>query len=97
MENEKFQKYTAKRNELLKKYKNEKIKAIFSTLGIGVAAIAVFWVLYALSIFNVAVTLVLTAVFVMITVIFTRIRVVTINHTRDEKLRLFEDNDPTFY
>ena len=97
MEQDKFEQYNLKRNELLKKYKAEKIRQVLKTLGIFALAIVIAWVLHFLKIFNIAVSLVLTAVFVMMGVIFARIRAVTVDHTRDEKLRLFEDSDPTFY
>ena len=97
MNEEKFAKYNAKREELIAKYKKQKVKAVIITMLIGIGLVGVCWGLFFLDIFNEAVTLVLTAVFVMITIILTRMRAVTIDHIRDEKLRLFEDNDPTFY
>ncbi len=97
MNNEEFAKYNQKRNELLRKYKIEKLKAVFLIFAIGLLELAITWGLFAVKFINIAVALVLTAVLVMLTVILARIRAVTVNHTRDEKLRLFEDSDPTFY
>ena len=96
MNDERFNEYNLKRNELIKKYKMQKIKNIFLVLGIGAAIVALIITLFLLTLINEAVAIVLSAVVVMITIIFTRIRVVTINHIRDEKLRLFEEDDPTF-
>ena len=90
-------KYNEKRKEILSEYRNKKIKSVFLTLLVGTLAIATVWILFFVHLFNIAVTLVLTAVFVMISVIFARIKVVTVNHVRDERLRLFEDSDPKFY
>ena len=97
MESEKFEKYNAKRKEILIKYKKQKFKSVFLTLSLGAVAIALTWILHMVSFINVAVALVLTAVFVMMSVIFARMRAVTVNHVRDKELQLFEDNDPTFY
>ena len=97
MNEEKFAKYNEKREELISKYKKQKLKTFAIIMLVGIGLIGLCWGLFFLDFFNEAVTLVLTAVFVMITIIFARIRIVTIDHIRDEKLRLFEDNDPTFY
>lgn len=97
MDDEKMSKYNEKRKEILSEYRNKKIKSVFLTLLVGTLAIATVWILFFVHLFNIAVTLVLTAVFVMISVIFARIKVVTVNHVRDERLRLFEDSDPKFY
>lgn len=97
MDDSRFEKYNAKRKEIIKQYNSKKLKEVLLTMVTGAAVVALAWILCVVSFINIAVCLVLTAVAVMITVIFARIRVVTVNHIRDEKLRLFEDDDPTFY
>ena len=95
MNDRNFEKYNTKRNEIIAKYKKQKLTNVFSVLGIGAALILIVFLLK--DILNIAVTLVLIAVIAMITIIFARIRYVSVNYVMEQKLRDFENEDPTFY
>lgn len=95
MNDKNFEKYNTKRNEIIAKYKKQKLTNVFSVLGIGAALILIVFLLR--DILNIAVTLVLIAVIAMITIIFARIRYVSVNYVMEQKLRDFENEDPTFY
>ena len=91
MDNKILEKYTSKRNDLIKRYKSKKLKNIFCILGIALLVIA-FDVVLSFVIDNIAVTLVIGAMVVMFSIIYMRIRVVTINHAMQQKLQQFEQD-----
>lgn len=97
MNNEALEKYNKRRSELISQYKKNKLKAVLLVLGIGAAALAAVILMGVIKLFNIAVVLVLCAVIVMATVIIARMRAVVINHTAEEKLLQFENEDPAYY
>lgn len=95
MENDRFEMYNAKRNQIISQYKKKKRINVLAVLLIGLLLLAIVVALK--DILNIAVTLVLSAMIIMVTVIFARIRAVTINHTMDSRLKLYEQEEPEFH
>ena len=89
MKSEKLEKYNQKRQSLIAAYRKKKLINLLAILLVTVALLQ--------DVLNIAVTLVLGAMIVMITVIFARIRAVTINHTLQSQLRLYEQEEPDFH
>ncbi len=90
MENTQYEKYNDERNKLIKEFRTRKIKNIVIILVAMVVVLALIVVL-GIAINNVAVALVLGAIVLIFSIIFLRIRVVTINHSMQNRLRYFED------
>ena len=91
MDDRTYQKYTEKREKLIKNYKSKKIKNAACILGIACVCIALD-ICFASLINNIAVTLVIGAMLVMFSIIYLRIRLVTINHAMQQKLQQFEQD-----
>lgn len=95
MNNEELSKYNEGRKKIIKEYRNKKLLNVTIIFAVAAILITLIWLLsFTL---NIAVTLVLTAMVIMITVIFARIRVVTLNHTAQTRLRFYEQNEPVFH
>ena len=90
MNNNQYDKYNDERNKIIKEFKSRKAKNIITIIAITAAVLALI-VLLGIVIHNVAVALVIGAIVVIFSVIFLRMRVVTINHSMQNKLRFFED------
>ncbi len=90
MNNNQYEKYNEERNKLLKEFKAQKTKNIVVILAVTLVVLALIVVL-GIVIKNVAVALVVGAIVVIFSVIFLRMRVVTINHSMQNRLRFFED------
>lgn len=95
MKSEKLEKYNQKRQSLIAAYRKKKLINLLAIFGAG--AVLLVTVAFLQDVLNIAVTLVLGAMIVMITVIFARIRAVTINHTLQSQLRLYEQEEPDFH
>lgn len=95
MKSEKLEKYNQKRRELIALYRKKKRINLLAIFGAGAALLVTVVLLQ--GVLNIAVTLVLSAMIIMITVIFARIRTVTINHTLQSQLRLYEQEEPDFH
>lgn len=94
MNNDELKKYNEGRQKIIKEYRKKKLINVTLIFTAAIAAIALIWLLFSR---NIAVTLVLTAMTVMITIIFARIRIVTLNHTAQTRLRFHEQNEPIFH
>lgn len=92
MDPKRYEEYQQKRKSLIKKYRAEKRKRVLLVLGVGAAAAAVILSVGGLWLKNIPVTAVLTLITVLFTVIYMRIQAVTVNHTLQQKLLLFEEN-----
>ena len=90
MNNNQYEKYNEERNKLIKEFNAQKAKNIIVILAVTVAVLALIVVL-GIAINNVAIALVVGAIVVIFSVIFLRMRIVTINHSMQNKLRFFED------
>lgn len=95
MKSEKLERYNQKRQSLIAAYRKKKLINLLAIFGAG--AVLLVTVALLQDVLNIAVTLVLGAMIVMITVIFARIRAVTINHTLQSQLRLYEQEEPDFH
>ncbi len=95
MKSEKLEKYNQKRRALIALYRKKKLINLLLIFGAGAALLVTVVLLQ--GVLNIAVTLVLSAMIIMITVIFARIRAVTINHTLQSHLRLYEQEEPEFH
>lgn len=96
MNNSDFEKYNQKRQDVIKKYKKKKLKEVLLILAVGLASVIVIACLNGV-VFNIAVTLVLSAMVIMFTVIFARIRAVTVNHILQTRLQFLEQDEPAFH
>ena len=90
MNNNQYEKYNDERNKLIKEFKAQKTKNVVIILAVTVVVLALIVALGFL-INNVAVALVVGVIVVIFSIIFLRMRVVTINHSMQNKLRYFED------
>lgn len=90
MNNNQYEKYNEERNKLIKEFNAQKTKNIVVILAVTVAVLALIVVL-GIAINNVAIALVVGAIVVIFSIIFLRMRIVTINHSMQNKLRFFED------
>lgn len=95
MDNEQFKKYNDGRNEIIDDYRKKKIKN--SLLILLITAILVTLIILLRHILNIAVTIVSSVMIIMIAIIFTRIRIVTLEHTKQTQLRFYEQNEPIFH
>lgn len=91
MNEKQLEKYNQKRAELIRSYRKKKLTGVALIFGIALAVIAVD-VLLSFVIDNIAVTLVVGAMVVMFSIIYARIRIVTVNHALQQKLRQFEQD-----
>ncbi len=91
MNNEKFENYNQKRNELIKEFKAKKTKSILVVLAISLLAI-VLDIILGILIDNVAISIVLGIVIVIFSVIMLRTRIVISNVSLQNKLRFFEQD-----
>lgn len=92
MDPKRLENYQQKRKSIIKEYRAKKIKSIFAVLGIGGAVAAAILLVGGALLKNIPVTAVLTLITVLFTIIYMRIRVVTVNHTMQQKLLLFEED-----
>lgn len=90
MNNNQYEKYNEERNKLIKEFKAQKAKNIVIILAVTVVVLALIVVL-GVAINNVAIALVIGMIVVIFSIIFLRMRVVTINHSMQNRLRFFED------
>lgn len=94
MNNEDYKRYNEKRHGIIKEYKKKKLLNSLVILLVGIVSVIISVLLFQT---NVAVPIVLSVIIVMVTIIYLRIRIVTINHTMQTKLRFFEQEEPTFH
>ncbi len=97
MKNDAFEKYNDERDEIIAEYNKNKVMGVMASLITGVVLLVFDIVMYVLDVFNIAVALVLGAMIVMIAIIFSRIRAVTIESAKQQRLRLYEQNEPEFH
>ncbi len=76
----------------MKEYRAKKLKRVLLVLGVGAAAAIAILLVSGLWLKNIPITAVLTLITVLFTIIYMRIQAVTINHTLQQKLLLFEEN-----
>ncbi len=95
MNNEQYTKYNEGREKIIAKYRKKKLINSFLIMSAAVFAVTVIVLLK--NILNIAITLVLSVMVIMIAIIFMRIRIVTLNHTAQTRLRFYEQNEPTFH
>ncbi len=91
MDDKAYAKYTEKRNAIIAEYRKKKAKNVGLVLGIGfgitIACFLVGWFVLK----NVPVTAILTLIAALFSILYARIRAVTINHAKQQKLMEFED------
>lgn len=91
MDKTELEKYNKQREDIIRDCKRKKLINAVSVLGIGAVLVLIVVLLNGV-LFNIAVTLVLSAMIIMISIIFMRIRIVTINHIMQTRLMKFENN-----
>lgn len=92
MDPKQLEEYHQKRRAIIRKYRVQKIKNIFTVLGGGIAAVALILLIGGWWLKNIPVTAVLTLITVLFTVIYMRICMVTVHHTMQQTLLLFEED-----
>ncbi len=95
MENEKMQKYNEERARIITAFRNKKLLNVGLILLGTILLIAVINLLP--SLFNIAVRLVSSVLIGIFAIILVRIRVVTLEHTKQQKLNLLEQYEPAFH
>ncbi len=89
-----YQKYNQQRNRIIKTFR---LKKLWQVMLILVVAVVLTVTVNLLSEFiNIAVRLVLSAMFIIFAIIFARIRTVTLEHTKQTKLQFLEQDEPSF-
>ena len=87
-----YAKYTEKRNAIIAEFRLKKLKNVGLVLGIGLG-IAIVCVLVGWFVLeSIPVTVILPLAVVLFSILYARIRVVTINHAKQQKLMEFEDS-----
>ena len=86
-----FEKYNQERNAIIKEYRGKKLKTCLPILLIGVALVAIIYLVGGFALSNIPVTAVLMLITGIFTIIYLRIKIVTINHALQKKLHEFED------
>ena len=90
-----IEKYNQQRQQIIRTFRHKKL---LNTIIILVVAAIIITVINLLpSVFNIAVRLVASALLIIFTIIFIRIRVVMLEHTKQAKLELLEQYEPTFH
>ncbi len=92
MDDKAYAKYNEKRNAIIAEYRKKKMKNVGLVLGIGFGIAIVCFLVGWFGLKNIPVTAVITLVAALFSILYARIRVVTINHARQQKLMEFEDS-----
>ena len=84
--------YYQKRKNIIKEYRAKKYKNVLLVLSVGFIAVGLILLVGGVFLKNIPITAVLTLIAVLFTVIYARIRAVTVEHTLQKKLLLFEED-----
>ena len=95
MPDERFKKYNAKRAEINRIYQSKKLLQALLILGAAASVITAINLLP--NVFNIAVRLVCSVLSGIFAIIFTRIRFVTLEHAKQQKLGFLEQSEPAFH
>ena len=95
MQDNRFEQYNAKRAQIIAAYRTKKLLQVLLILGAAAVLIVVINLLP--SLFNIAVRLVSSVMIGIFAIIFCRIRAVTLEHTKQQKLEFLEEHEPAFH
>ena len=95
MPDDRFEKYNTRRAEISRRYRAKKWTQVLLILGGAVLLIVIINLLSAW--LNIAVRLVSSVLLGLFSIIFARIRTVTLEHAKQQKLEFLEEHEPAFH